>query len=120
VASLKQTYRLVAAHYRSAFPCLCSYQQWRARWHALAGVRSALLQATTQRLNGSAAFSLLDAKPLPVCHPVRSRRVRLLREEGAWFGKTSQGWFFGFKRHVLPHMDGRMVNLVLTPARQRG
>jgi IS5 family transposase len=115
VASLKQTYRLVAAHDRSAFPCLCSYQQWMARWHALAGVMSALLPATTQRLNGSIAFYLLDAKPLPVCHPVRHRRVRLLREEGAWFGKTSKGWFFGFKLPVLRHIDGRMVNLVLTP-----
>jgi IS5 family transposase len=115
VASLKQTYRLVAANYRSAFPRLCSYPQWIARWHALTGVTSALLQATTQRLNGSAAFYLMDAKPLPVCHPVRHRRVRLLREEGAWFGKTSKGWFFGFKLHVLRHMDGRIVNLVLTP-----
>jgi IS5 family transposase len=115
VASLKQTYRLVAANYRSAFPRLCSYQQWIARLHALAGVMSALLQATTQRLNGSTAFYLLDAKPLPVCHPVRHRRVPLLREEGAWFGKTSKGGFFGFKLHVLRHIDGRIVNLVLTP-----
>jgi IS5 family transposase len=115
VASLKQTYRLVAANYRSAFPRLCSYPQWMARLHALTGVVGALLQATTQQLNGSVAFYLLDAKPLPVCHPVRHRRVRLLREEGAWFGKTSKGWFFGFKLHVLRHMDGRIVNLVLTP-----
>jgi IS5 family transposase len=115
VASLKQTYRLVAANYRSAFPRLCSYQQGMARLHALTGVMSALLQATTQRLNGNAAFYLMDAKPLPVCHPVRHRRVRLLREEGAWFGKTSKGWFFGFKLHVLRHIDGRIVNLVLTP-----
>jgi IS5 family transposase len=115
VASLKPTYRLVAANYRSAFPRLCSYPQWIARLHALAGVMSALLQATTQRLNGGTAFYLLDAKPLPVCHPVRHRRVRLLREEGAWFGKTSKGWFFGFKLHVLRHIDGRIVNLVLTP-----
>jgi IS5 family transposase len=115
VASLKQTYRLVAANYRSAFPRLCSYQQWMARLHALTGVIGALLQATTQPLNGSAAFYLIDAKPIPVCHPVRHRRVRLLREEGAWFGKTSKGWFFGFKLHVLRHIDGRIVNLVLTP-----
>src|SRR5919199_5353225 len=53
VASLKQTYRLVAANYRSAFPFLCSYQQWMARWHVLAGVLSARLQATTQRINAS-------------------------------------------------------------------
>src|SRR5919199_3351910 len=115
VASLKQTYRLVAANYRSAFPFLCSYQQWMARLHVLAGVLSARLQATTQRINASTAFYLLDAKPLPVCHPVRHRRVRLLREEGAWFGKTSKGWFFGFKLHVLRHIDGRIVKLVLTP-----
>src|SRR4051794_7756563 len=115
VASLKQTYRLVAANYHSAFPHLCSYQQWMARLHTLTGVIGALLQATTQQFNNSAAFYLIDAKPLPVCHPIRHRRVRLLREEGAWFGKTSKGWFFGFKLHVLRHMDGRMVNLVLTP-----
>ena len=30
VASLKQTYRLVAYNYRSAFPHLCSYQPWMA------------------------------------------------------------------------------------------
>ena len=35
VASLKQTYRLVAHHYGSAFPPLCSYQPWMARLPAL-------------------------------------------------------------------------------------
>jgi hypothetical protein len=35
VASLKQTYRLIAANYRTAFPCLCSYSQWIARVQAL-------------------------------------------------------------------------------------
>src|SRR3954467_1864343 len=64
---------------------------------------------------GRAAFYLIDAKPLPVCHRVRHGRVRLLREDGAYWGKTSKGWFFGLKRHVLRHIDGRMVNLILTP-----
>src|SRR3954471_18962137 len=115
VASLKQTYRLIAANYRTAFPCLCSYPQWIARVHALTALLEALLRATTNLAPGTAAFYLIDAKPIPVCHPLRHRRVRLLREEGAWFGKTSQGWFFGFKLHVLRHIDGRIVNLVLTP-----
>ena len=45
---------------------------------------------------------LLDRRPaLPVCHPLRHGRVRLLREAGAYWGKTSQGWFFGFQLHVL-------------------
>ena len=40
--------------------------------------------------------------------------MRLLRDEGAYFGKTSKGWFFGFKLHVLRHIGGRVLNLSLT------
>src|SRR3982751_1983181 len=115
VASLKQTYRLVAHNYRSAFPHLCSYPQWIARLQALAAPVSALLLSTTRIPAESPAFYLIDAKPLPVCHRVRHGRVRLLREDGAYWGKTSKGWFLGFKLHLLRHIDGRMVNLVLTP-----
>ena len=115
VASLKQTYRLVAHNYRTAFPQLCSYQQWMGRLQALAVPISALMEATAQIPTSSAACYLIDAKPLPVCHRVRHGRVRLLREEGAYWGKTSKGWFFGFKLHVLRHIAGRIVNVVLTP-----
>jgi Transposase DDE domain len=115
VASLKQTYRLVAHNCRAAFPHLCSYQQWRARLPSLTAQISALLVATAQIPPGSPAFYLIDAKPLPVCHRVRHGRVRLLREDGAYWGKTSKGWFFGFKLHILRHIDGRIVNVVLTP-----
>src|SRR3954453_11225880 len=115
VASLKQTYRLVAHNYRSAFPHLCSYPQWIARLQALAAPVSALLLSTTRIPAESPAFYLIDAKPLPVCHPLRHGRVRLLREDGAYWGKTSKDCFFGFKLHVLRHIDGRIVNLVLTP-----
>lgn len=115
VASLKQTYRLVAANCRPAFPHLCSYAQWLARLHGLSGQSSALLSATTQMGRECASFYLVDAKPIPLCHRLRHGRVRLLREDGAWFGKTSKGWFFGFQLHVLQHIDGRILNLVLTP-----
>jgi len=39
----------------------------------------------------------------------------LLREDGAYFGKTSKGWFFGFKLHLLRHIDGCVLNILLTP-----
>jgi IS5 family transposase len=115
VASLKQTYRLVAANYGAAFPCLCSYSQWMARLQVLTAQIRALLVATMQIPTESAAFYLIDVKPLPVCHRLRHGRVRLLREDSAYWGKTSKGWFFGFKLHLLRHIEGRIVNLVLTP-----
>jgi hypothetical protein len=115
VASLQQTYRLVAHHYRSAFPPLCSYPPWIARLQSLSAPLSALLMATTQLPAQSPAFYLIDAKPLPVCSRLRHGRVRLLREDGAYWGQTSKGWFFGCKLPVLRHLDGRMVNVILTP-----
>src|SRR5919199_6697700 len=75
VASLKQTYRLVAPNYRSAFPQLCSYPQWIARLQALTAPISALLISTAQIPAQSPAFYLIDAKPLPVCHSLRHGRV---------------------------------------------
>jgi IS5 family transposase len=39
-----------------------------------------------------------------------------MREDGARFGKTSKGWFFGFKLHALRHIAGRVMNIILTPA----
>jgi hypothetical protein len=115
VASLKQTYRLVAHNCRAAFPYLCSYQQWIARLQALAIPIGVLLETTAQVAIGSARLLFDRAKPWPVCHPVRHGRVRLLRQEGAYWGKTSKGWFFGFKLHGLRHIAGRIVNVALTP-----
>lgn len=50
----------------------------------------------------------------PLCQPIRHGRVRLLRDAGAYFGKSSKGWFFGCKLHLLRHIDGRILNIVLT------
>jgi Transposase DDE domain len=114
-ASLQQTDRLVAHHYRSAFPQLGSDPPWVARWQSLAAQSSALLRAATPIPEQSPAFYLIDAKPLPVCHRLRQGRVRLLREDGADWGQTSQGGFFGFQLQVLRPIGGPMVNLILTP-----
>src|SRR5262249_6071923 len=42
-------------------------------------------------------------------------RVGGRREEGADFGNTEQGWFFGFKLHPLRHLDGRGIHFLRTP-----
>jgi Transposase DDE domain len=115
VASLPQTDRLVAHHDRSAFPPLGAYPPWIARLHSLTAPMSALLLTTTRMPAESPAFYLIDAKPLPVCSRLRQGRVRRRREDGAYWGQTSKGWFFGFKLHLLRHMEGRLGNLILTP-----
>jgi len=115
VATLKQTYRLVARNWRTAFPHLPSYTQWVLRLHHLLPHVSGLLAATCTHSLTAARLYLIDSTPIPLCHPLRHGRVRLLRDEGAYFGKTSKGWFFGFKLHVLRHISGRVLNVILTP-----
>jgi hypothetical protein len=56
----------------------------------------------------------MDSKPIAVCQPIRHGRVILLREDGAYFGKSSKGWFFGIKLHLIRNIEGAIVNLVLT------
>lgn len=115
VATLKQTYRLVAQNWRTAFPHLSSYKQWLIRGHRLVPQVGRLLAATCTHAWYAAHLYLMDSKPIPLCLPIRHARVRLLREEGAYFGKTSKGWFFGFKLHLLRHVQGRVLNVLLTP-----
>ena len=93
VATLKRTYQIVAMNYRACFPGLPSYGQWLARLHALAPIAGKLVQHLLPRAVTASALYLIDSKPLPLCKPIRHGRVRLLRDEGAYFGKSTVGWF---------------------------
>ena len=101
VQSLKETYQKIRDNHRAAFPHLPSYKQWLARLHTLNHLVSDLLLASTALLSGQSKLYLIDSKPIPVCHPLRHGSLRLMREDGAHFGKTKKGWFFGFKLHAL-------------------
>jgi hypothetical protein len=85
VAALKKTYLLVAFNHRSAFPSLCSYKQWIARLPALSEITGHLIESARNADGFEVKLSIYDSKPIPVCRPIRHGRVRLLREEGAYF-----------------------------------
>jgi len=119
VATLKQAYLLVKSLFPDAFPHLPQYAPFLARLHRLLPFVGMLLLKTGLHGLGSGRSGntfVMDSKPIPVCKPIRHGRVRLLREEGAYFGKNKAGWYFGYKLHVLAHTDGAIVGAFLTPA----
>jgi hypothetical protein len=116
VATLKKTYQMIAVNYRDAFPRLCSYGQWLARLHALTGIVGRLIQEGLKGHWMEGRLYILDSKPIPMCKPVRHGRVRLMRDDGADFGKNSVGWFFGFKLHLIIHRTGAILGAILSPA----
>ena len=56
----------------------------------------------------------IDSTPLPVCHNRRIDRHKVFADLAAR-GKTSLGWFFGFKLHLVFNHERQIVALKLTP-----
>jgi hypothetical protein len=56
----------------------------------------------------------IDSTPLPMCHNRRIARHKVF-EGLAARGKTSMGWFFGFKRHLVFNHVREIVAVKLTP-----
>ena len=114
-ATLKRTYLLVKANDPHAFPNLPGYKQWLARWHRLSFQMGVLLENIPLHLTDLEEIYLIDSFPIPMCQEIRHGRVNLLRDDGAYFGKGTKGWFFGFKLHVLSTRTGQIVGAVLLP-----
>lgn len=114
-ATLKRTYLLVKANEPKAFPHLPSYKQWLARWHKLSFQMGAILENVPLNITDLDDIYLIDSFPIPMCQEIRHGRVNLLRDDGAYFGKGTKGWFFGFKLHVLSTRTGQIVGATLLP-----
>lgn len=52
---------------------------------------------------------------MAVCHNLRQRKHKVFKGI-ATKGKTSTGWFFGFKLHFLFNTKGEIVRLTVTSA----
>lgn len=58
-------------------------------------------------------ISYVDATSLAVCHPKRISRNRVFAGVAA-LGKTTKGWFFGLKLHLVINERGEIQGLKLT------
>jgi transposase len=114
VESLRKTFSLIEENFAEEFPRLCGYKQFIRRLHRLVPMVQKMFEQTASFYQSS--LYLIDAKPIPVCLPERHRRVRLLRDDGAYFGKSTKGWFFGFKLHLLTTAEKKVCGCILTPA----
>ena len=74
-----------------------------------------ILENILLNITDSEEIYLVDSFPVPMCQAIRHGRVNLLRDQGAYFGKGTKGWFFGFKLHVLATRTGQIVGAVLLP-----
>jgi hypothetical protein len=59
-------------------------------------------------------IAFIDSTPLSVCH---NRRIATHKVFAGWAsrGKTSMGWFYGFKLHLVVNDEGDLLAFCLTP-----
>lgn len=104
--------KYVQKHLRVYFPRLLSYNRFV---EVMAGITVPLiLYLITEGFGKCSGVSFVDSTPLEVCdtHRIHSHKVFA---GFAQRGKTSMGWFFGFKLHLVVNDRGEILSLCLTP-----
>jgi IS5 family transposase len=59
-------------------------------------------------------ISFVDSTAIPVCHPKRIKRNKVFKET-AKLSKSSMGWYFGFKLHLIINDCGEILSCKVTP-----
>lgn len=102
----------VLKHLRAEFPNLVSYTRF------IDFIPSALIPLSvflrSACFGSCSGISFIDSTALDVCHNRRIAQHRVF-EGLAERGKTSTGWFFGFKLHLVVNDRGEILNIMLTP-----
>ena len=101
----------VCVHWRKEFPALVSYNRFI---EYLPSAFVALCAYLKRCLAPSTGVNYHDSTALSVCHQRRIHSHKVF-EGLAKRGKTSVGWFFGFKLHLVVNHLGELVNLRITP-----
>ena len=101
----------VRRYLHAAFPTLPSYHRCVELLPRCAAPLAALFEALKGPCDG---ISIVDATPLAVCDNRRIARHRVFQGCAAR-GKTSMGWFYGFKLHAIINSQGELIRLKLTP-----
>lgn len=106
----KKFYQYVSIFMRREFPRLLSYN----RFIELMPRCIVLLTVLFDSLKGSCTgVSVVDSTPLAVCDNLRISRHKVF-DGYAERGKSSTGWFFGFKLHVIINHLGEIISARLT------
>lgn len=100
----------VQQYCRREFPGLPSYERFITIMKRAILPMLIFTQLHTGKRTG---LYYIDSSCLPVCHLKRSSRHKVF-EEIAKYGKTSVGWFFGLKLHIVVNDQGQLIAFKIT------
>lgn len=101
----------VCLHLNEDFPGLTSYNRFVELSHRTA---IAFMFFLHYKCRGECTgISFIDSTVLRVCHNKRIKRNKTFKDI-ATVGKSSMGWFFGFKLHIIINDKGEILSFYLT------
>ena len=101
----------VMKYQKQDFPTLVSYNRFvEIMKYALVPL---LLYTIRARFGKCSGISFVDSTPLKVCDNHRIHNHRVFSEYAAK-GKSSMGWFYGFKLHLIINDEGEILSFCLT------
>jgi len=109
--TFKSFYQYVLKYHRSDFPDLVSYD--RFVYLIPRAVIPMFVYLQTCGIDKPTGISFIDSTGLKVCHNKRIRRNHVFKGI-AQIGKTTMGWFFGFKLHLIINDRGGLLGYRLT------
>ena len=108
--TFKHYYLYLLQFHKSEFPGLVSYSRF------IQLVPRALIPATAflqSRMGTVTGISFIDSTSIKVCSNKRISRNKVFKDV-AKRGKTTVGWFFGFKCHIVVNEVGELLSVCFT------
>ena len=101
----------IGEHLKSEFPNQLSYSRFIQIEHQLFAPFVLFLKPVC--FGECTGITFVDSTPIAVCKNKRIKRNRVFRDM-AEVGKSTVGWFYGFKLHLVCNDKGDLINFCLT------
>jgi hypothetical protein len=108
--NFKQFYLHFRAQYKYLFPRIVSYSRFVTIMKDVSVLMFVFVNVLCKACTG---LSFIDSTPVAVCKNIRINRNKVFRGL-AKRGKSSTGWFFGFKLHIVISGSGELLSFTFT------
>lgn len=103
----------VQKHLKSLFPSTVSYNRFVELMQS--SLMALIMYLKTYSLGTCSGISFVDSTPIRVCSNKRTNQHKVF-DGIANLGKSTMGWFFGFKLHIIVSEQGELIDFLITRA----
>ena len=103
----------IQKHLKSEFPDTVSYNRFVELMQS--NMLALTMYMKTSCLGEVTGISFVDSTPIRVCNKKRIRNNKVFKDI-AEIGKSTMGWFYGFKLHIIINDKGEILDFMITRA----